>query len=233
MVIGMPTVAEISADPSKIAKLPGKTAAAIGAVFASLATSCAMRAIIDRAEPVAAESLGTLSVDEAAAMLGIQSSTLRHRAKRAPYAELRIDNGTRRLRFSATKMRIFLELPAWAASPLPDPICVYLSELPPATGIPAALAEYADRLVSLPTEPPMCGVYFLLVDDVIKYIGSTGNVRSRLAAHWSDGKRWNRALFMSTMPEERLRVEYGFIGALKPEWNRTAYKIEDTDVVPA
>lgn len=56
MVIGMPTVAEIAADPSKIAaRLPGPVAAALGAVFASLATSCALRAVLDQGEPVAAE----------------------------------------------------------------------------------------------------------------------------------------------------------------------------------
>lgn len=116
MVVGLPTLAEIAADPAKIARLSGRVAAAVGAAFAGLATSCAMRAVLDQGEPVAVESLGTLGVDEAAAMLGIQPSTLRHRAKLAPYAELRVDNGTRRLRFSAGKIRAYLERPAQAVT---------------------------------------------------------------------------------------------------------------------
>lgn len=108
----MPTLAEIAAEPSKIARLSGPVAAAVGAAFAGLATSCALRAVLDRGEPVATESLGTLSVDEAATMLGIQPSTLRHRAKRLPYLDLRVDNGTRRLRFSAAKIRAYLERPS-------------------------------------------------------------------------------------------------------------------------
>lgn len=114
--IGIPTLAEIVADPAKIARLSGPVAASVGAAFSSLATSCALRAVLDQGEPVSIESLGTLSLDEAAAMLGIQSSTLRHRAKRTPYAELRVDNGTRRLRFSAAKIRSYLERPTLAAS---------------------------------------------------------------------------------------------------------------------
>lgn len=112
----MPTLAEIAADPARIARLPGRVAAALGAAFSGLATSCALRAALDQCEPIATESLGTLSVDEAAAMLGIQPSTLRHRAKRTPYAELRVDNGTRRLRFSAAKIRAYLERPTLAVS---------------------------------------------------------------------------------------------------------------------
>lgn len=110
-LVPMPTLAEIAADPARITRLPGPIAAAFGAAFSGLATSCALRAVLDQVPPVAAESLGTLSVDEAAAMLGIQPSTLRHRAKRTPYAELRVDNGTRRLRFSAAKIRAYLERP--------------------------------------------------------------------------------------------------------------------------
>lgn len=116
MPTSIPTLAEIAADPARISRLSGPVAAAFGAAFSGLATSCALRAVLDQGEPVAVESLGTLGLDEAAAMLGIQPSTLRHRAKRAPYAELRVDNGTRRLRFSAAKIRAYLERPTPVAS---------------------------------------------------------------------------------------------------------------------
>ncbi len=116
MPASLPTLAEIAADPTRIARLSGPVAAAFGAAFSGLATSCALRAVLDKGEPVATESLGTLGVEEAAAMLGIQPSTLRHRAKRTPYSELRIDNGTRRLRFSAAKIRAYLERPTQAVS---------------------------------------------------------------------------------------------------------------------
>lgn len=116
MVVALPTLAEVAADPAKIARLPGAVAAALGAAFAGLATSCALRAALERSEPVAAESLGTLSVDEAAALLGIQPSTLRHRAKHPPYLDLRVDNGTRKLRFSGAKIRAYLERPTLVQS---------------------------------------------------------------------------------------------------------------------
>jgi hypothetical protein len=112
--------------------------------------------------------------------------------------------------------------------PIPEPICIYITDHPrPERGLPSALADYADRIVSLTVEPPLCGVYFLMVDGAIKYVGSSTDVRVRLAQHWADGKRFQGVLFMSTLPEERLRVEYGFIRGLKPEWNRNGYKRTD------
>ena len=108
----VPTLAEIASDPSKIAQLSGPVAAALGAAFSGLATSCALRAVLDAdARAGVRELLGTVGLEEAAALLGIKPSTLRHRAKHPPYVDLRVDNGTRRLRFSAGKIRAYLDRP--------------------------------------------------------------------------------------------------------------------------
>jgi len=50
----------------------------------------------------------TLSTKEAAAMLGVSTSTLRHNAT-TTYASLRVENGTKRLTFSSLAIARFLK----------------------------------------------------------------------------------------------------------------------------
>lgn len=164
-----------------------------------------------------------LNVTAAAAACGLTPARLSELVDALAVPHVRIDNGPPL--FFASDLKTFVKrhlikfIPP--SRPLPEPVIVYLSDHPKAVNIPTALAEYADRIVSLPHEPPMCGVYFLLVDESVKYVGSTTNLRGRLAAHWAGGKRWNRLLFMTTLPDERLRIEYGFIRALRPDWNNS------------
>jgi hypothetical protein len=51
-----------------------------------------------------------LSLEDAAALLGLAPETLRRYSRRAPYCNWRIDNGTRLLRYSAARIRAHLAL---------------------------------------------------------------------------------------------------------------------------
>lgn len=63
---------------------------------------------LGRIEPTAAGPDEVLPLAEAARRLGLAALTLQHRAHRAPYAALRVDNGTRRLVFSGRRIAEFL-----------------------------------------------------------------------------------------------------------------------------
>jgi predicted DNA-binding transcriptional regulator AlpA len=108
----VPSLAEIAADSSKIESLDGPLAAALGAAFSGLATSCALRAVVAPwpPPPAAPESPARLlSPKEAAEALGISQSTLLQESLPGRrYVGLRVDIGARRVRFSAERIASFL-----------------------------------------------------------------------------------------------------------------------------
>jgi len=109
--MNIPTLAEIANNPALISELDPAVAAALGAAFSGLATSCAFRAAMAR--PPAPVNAGdrALSLSEAAELLGVHPKTLARRAKDAPFAALRIDLGLRRLRFSEMRIVRYLAVP--------------------------------------------------------------------------------------------------------------------------
>lgn len=67
----------------------------------------------------------------------------------------------------------------------------------------------------------LSGVYFLIKDDEVVYIGQSTNVQSRISTGHKD-KEYDEA-FMLLIPEEYLQeVETAFIAALNPIYNRTS-----------
>jgi hypothetical protein len=163
-----------------------------------------------------------LTIEDAATVSGIPVARLAHFVEARAMPFVRIDEGPPL--FYEPDLRAFVRALiriVEPTGPIPEPICIYTDTFPPPTSIPKVLGEYTDRLISIPIEPPMCGVYFLMIDEVIMYVGSSVNVRARVGQHWLDGRRFNRTLVLPTLPENRLRIEYGFIRGLKPVWNRT------------
>jgi hypothetical protein len=82
--------------------------------------------------------------------------------------------------------------------------------------IPPDLARYEDQLV--PLEVPVPCIYFLVRDDVVVYVGQSGNLHVRVNTHLRD-KQFDRVLYLPTPLEDLDRVERGFILALQPEYN--------------
>lgn len=66
-----------------------------------------------------------------------------------------------------------------------------------------------------------CGVYFLIRDDKIVYVGQSLDVAARVVSHRRDAnKRFNRAAWVECEPDRLDEVERFWIRALRPEHNR-------------
>ncbi len=105
----VPSLAQIAADPSKIATLDPLVAAALGAAFSGLATSCAFRAAMARPPVPVRDGDRALSLTEAADLLGVHPKTLARRAQHPPFDGLRLELGVRRLRFSESRVVAYLQ----------------------------------------------------------------------------------------------------------------------------
>lgn len=111
----VPSLAEIAADPALIVTLDPVVASALGAAFSGLAASCAFRAMQARAATIHAVQTATgdraLSLEEAAALLGLHPKTLaRYARTNATFNRLRLDlGGVRRLRFSEARVMSYLQ----------------------------------------------------------------------------------------------------------------------------
>ena len=97
--------------PRIVIHLDGPVAAALGAAFCGLVMRSALRASIAMpARPAEPEGPATLSLAEAAKLMGIGPRTLQQRsALGGPHHGLRVDNSTRHLLFSAARTKAFLE----------------------------------------------------------------------------------------------------------------------------
>lgn len=81
---------------------------------------------------------------------------------------------------------------------------------------------------SLKPKEPNIGVYLLMFDNQIVYIGSSLNIRNRIADHRSNGRPFDEALRIGTRPQDRMRVEQALINALRPRQNRKVTNGERT-----
>lgn len=87
-----------------------------------------------------------------------------------------------------------------------------------ASVLPPTLAGLAGHAHDLPIIPMISGVYFLVFDDVVVYVGQSIHVMARVAWHTRD-KIFDRAFYVPVDPKELDAVEGAFIRALAPKWN--------------
>jgi hypothetical protein len=74
-----------------------------------------------------------------------------------------------------------------------------------------------------PVQYEFSGVYFLIREDRVVYVGQSVNVTSRVGSHVSEGqKRFERAIYLPVPLSDLDGVERAFIRALRPEYNGTA-----------
>lgn len=85
--------------------------------------------------------------------------------------------------------------------------------------VPKALAMVADRLIEV---PEVSGIYFLVHDGDVIYVGQSCNVASRMLSH--KNKTFDRA-FVLPCPRSKLNeTEAAFIGFFKPQLNMNQEK---------
>lgn len=66
------------------------------------------------------------------------------------------------------------------------------------------------------------GVYFLIKDGIVVYVGQSIDVFARLATHRRD-KKFDRVTIIWCPPEILLKLEAKYIARLRPELNRSGY----------
>lgn len=91
------------------------------------------------------------------------------------------------------------------------------------------LTPFADRLLDVPLtkRPRLTGIYFLIREDVVVYVGQSIDIEMRVAAQWSRTRTSNeynriefdRAVWMPVAQDELDAYEAALILALTPEYN--------------
>jgi hypothetical protein len=68
--------------------------------------------------------------------------------------------------------------------------------------------------------PPRIGVYLLMLDGEIVYVGTSRHMPTRVKAHRSNGRLFDRAYFIGAGETERYALETLLIRLLRPKQNR-------------
>jgi hypothetical protein len=85
---------------------------------------------------------------------------------------------------------------------------------------------------SLRHEQPKAGVYLLLVDGEITYVGSSRNMPKRVVEHRKNGRPFDQAFFIGTREKERGPLEALLIRSIRPRQNRIGQNILSTLKMP-
>lgn len=85
---------------------------------------------------------------------------------------------------------------------------------------PNLLCEAEIVAASGPIDRPQSGIYFLIRDDRIVYVGQSVHVEARLAAHAADmSKAFDKAVWYPCPRESLSATERAYLSALLPEYN--------------
>lgn len=77
---------------------------------------------------------------------------------------------------------------------------------------------------------PVSGVYFLIADQRVQYVGQACDVDRRLAEHWRDGKRWEAVTVIECDEKHLDAVESAYIHKFAPP--RQGRKADGSLVAP-
>lgn len=66
----------------------------------------------------------------------------------------------------------------------------------------------------------LCGVYFLVSDGIVVYVGQSIDVLSRIGAHARSGKRFDSFAFVATRPDQLEDAELEYIQRFRPSLNK-------------
>lgn len=97
----------------------------------------------------------------------------------------------------------------------------------PGSKVPAPLAELSTlNWVGLPPGASLPGIYFLMFDGEVVYVGKGVVVGARAIAHMKSDKRYDGFYFINCAIEELDRLERRWIRELLPKHNRMTYEGE-------
>lgn len=95
----------------------------------------------------------------------------------------------------------------------------------PGSKVPAPLAELSTlNWVGLPPGASLPGIYFLMFDGEVVYVGKGVVVGARAIAHMKSDKRYDGFYFINCAIEELDRLERRWIRKLLPKHNRMTYE---------
>lgn len=98
---------------------------------------------------------------------------------------------------------------------LRDPVSSAMKKRPMRDPIPTAAS--VKKLKTFPRNP--CGVYFLILNEKIVYIGMSRNFFSRIAAHLNGEKNFDSVSFMEVPEKDVLNMEGELIARFNPIYN--------------
>jgi hypothetical protein len=86
--------------------------------------------------------------------------------------------------------------------------------------IPRLREELANASSPINVSEPICGVYFLMVDTEVVYVGQSVNILSRIATHASEGQKdFNRWCYLNAQRRQLDELEMFYIVLLRPRYN--------------
>lgn len=80
--------------------------------------------------------------------------------------------------------------------------------------------EVADRIEKADRIEPQIGVYLLLLDGEVVYVGSSTTMPARVVQHRVNGRPFNQVFYIQTTFREREYLERTLIRAINPSQNR-------------
>jgi hypothetical protein len=84
--------------------------------------------------------------------------------------------------------------------------------------VPVSAAEIIES--SIP-KSSFCGIYFLIKDEQIVYVGQSRNAMRRITRHIDEGKEFDRFAMVACEEQDLDRLERTYITAIVPEGNMT------------
>jgi len=91
--------------------------------------------------------------------------------------------------------------------------------------VPDALFDLREKLV-MHSIPQATGVYFLLRENVVVYVGQAVSVLRRVHDHLAEGlKKFDAVAWLAVPPAQMHRVEREWIQRLRPEYNIQDYPV--------
>lgn len=78
--------------------------------------------------------------------------------------------------------------------------------------------------VAVAEPAPVCGVYLLMIGEVVVYVGRSTTIRSRLAAHQRSSRPYDEARVIECAAEASVWLEKELIRTLRPAQNIVRYQ---------
>jgi excinuclease UvrABC nuclease subunit len=77
--------------------------------------------------------------------------------------------------------------------------------------------------------PPSCGVYLLMSNKEIVYVGASRNIRRRVLEHHQNGRPFDYVYAVATKEGEEINLERQLIMAIRPSQNRAGVPASSWD----